>query len=283
MAIVSATRLSTVFFLGIMFCGTSAQTGSFLPEQILLRSLGYIRGVQSWENGMQMGIVCDTERSASQEHAKRIADRINSAKLVKPVHAYVICVSDAEGLKEEMAMQRLNLLYLPLEANRLAQTVVKIGHQEHIAVLSETAEFASGAMLALRPQGNKAKLVLNMAVLKNLGGQLDPRLLRSIEIVGHVDKAPLYQKPKLVRSRLLSGQDPAYPRMARQAKLRGKVAVRIQISAEGRIESMHFIKTNEVFEPAVRQALAEWTFRPFLTDGQAVATYTIMVFRFQAD
>jgi len=98
-----------------------------------------------------------------------------------------------------------------------------------------------------------------------------------------VEKKPVFQSSARVKARRLSGREPEYPRIARQARLQATLVVKIFISPQGRVERMRFLKTHEAFERAVRKAVSTWRFSPYLVGGRPVATYTVYKFVFKLD
>jgi serine/threonine-protein kinase len=94
---------------------------------------------------------------------------------------------------------------------------------------------------------------------------------------------PTYQPPEVVAKRRIAGRDPVYPPLARQAKLRATLLVKIYIEPDGTVGYTKFLKTHEVFEQAVREAIASWRFAPHRINGRPVGTYTVYKFVFQLD
>ncbi len=94
---------------------------------------------------------------------------------------------------------------------------------------------------------------------------------------------PTYQPPEVVAKRRIAGRDPVYPPLARQAKLRATLMVKIYIEPDGTVGYTKFLKTHEVFEQAVREAIATWRFAPHRINDRPVGTYTVYKFVFQID
>ncbi len=96
-------------------------------------------------------------------------------------------------------------------------------------------------------------------------------------------EAPTFQPVEILRKRRVVGVDPVYPPAAREAKLQAIVLVKIFISPTGEVENYTFLKTHEVFEPAVREAIKGWRFSPHTIGGRPVGTYTVYKFVFKLD
>jgi serine/threonine protein kinase, bacterial len=96
-------------------------------------------------------------------------------------------------------------------------------------------------------------------------------------------EAPTFQPLEVLRKRRIAGGDPEYPAAAREAKLQAIVLVKIFVSPKGEVENYTFLKTHEVFEPAVREAIKSWRFAPHSINGRPVGTYTVYKFVFKLD
>ena len=94
---------------------------------------------------------------------------------------------------------------------------------------------------------------------------------------------PSYQAPEVVAKRRIAGSDPDYPPMARKAKLRATVLVKIHISPNGKVGFMKILKGNPLFNDAVTKAIKTWRFSPYTINGRPVGTYTVYKFVFQID
>jgi len=91
----------------------------------------------------------------------------------------------------------------------------------------------------------------------------------------------VFQRFGELRKRRVSGADPDYPRIARQAKIEATLVVRLEITPRGRVKNFRFLKTHEAFEKSVIDAIKSWRFSPYLVAGKAVATYTVYKFVFK--
>ena len=92
---------------------------------------------------------------------------------------------------------------------------------------------------------------------------------------------PTYQAPEVIKKRRIAGRDPSYPAMARKAKLRATVLVKIFIEPDGRVGFTKFLKSHPVFEKAVQEAISTWHFSPYRINDRPVGTYTVYKFVFQ--
>jgi protein TonB len=92
---------------------------------------------------------------------------------------------------------------------------------------------------------------------------------------------PLELTGDMVRPVLLEKVSPAYPRVARQAGLGGRVTVRAVIAPDGSVESVEvFSSTNPLFNDAAVEAVRRWRYRPALMNGKPVRVYFSVVVDF---
>ncbi len=85
----------------------------------------------------------------------------------------------------------------------------------------------------------------------------------------------------MVRPVLLEKVAPDYPRVARQARLGGRVTVRAVIAPDGSVESVEVLgSTNPLFNEAAIEAVRKWRYRPALMNGRPVRVYFSVVVDF---
>jgi protein TonB len=73
---------------------------------------------------------------------------------------------------------------------------------------------------------------------------------------------------------------PAYPPLARQARIQGQVLLRAQISKDGSIENLQLISGHPMLAPAAIEAVKQWKYRPYLLNGEPVEVDTEVVVNF---
>lgn len=76
---------------------------------------------------------------------------------------------------------------------------------------------------------------------------------------------------------------PPYPSQLLRMGVEGKVVVRVQIGANGRVLQVAIISADDPLfaEATERQALRKWRFRPATRDGQAIESWKQMTVRFE--
>jgi protein TonB len=117
----------------------------------------------------------------------------------------------------------------------------------------------------------------NSVIDSLLGARAAPPL-QSIPVVKQVAPPAL---PKRIRlggiveeSKLLSGPPPAYPPLARQARIEGTVRLEAVISRDGTILNLRAVSGHPLLIPAALAAVREWVFRPTSLNGDPVEVAT---------
>ncbi len=73
---------------------------------------------------------------------------------------------------------------------------------------------------------------------------------------------------------LVKRVQPAYPPLARQARIQGTVVLQAQISKTGDIENLQLISGHPMFAQAAIEAVKQWKYRPYLLNGEPVEVET---------
>lgn len=73
---------------------------------------------------------------------------------------------------------------------------------------------------------------------------------------------------------------PAYPPLARQARIEGKVVFRAVISAQGLIHSLELVSGHPLLVAAAREAVRQWRYRPTLLNGDPCEVDTVIEVNF---
>jgi periplasmic protein TonB len=89
----------------------------------------------------------------------------------------------------------------------------------------------------------------------------------------------------VIVSRMMEGYltqqvQPIYPTAAKLLHLQGQVVVQAIISREGTIEHMQVLSGNALLANAARQAIAQWRYRPYKLNGEAVEVETQITVNF---
>ena len=73
---------------------------------------------------------------------------------------------------------------------------------------------------------------------------------------------------------LIKKVQPAYPPLARQARIQGRVLLQAEISKDGTIENLRLISGHPMLAPAAIEAVKQWRYKPYLLNGEPVAVET---------
>jgi protein TonB len=73
---------------------------------------------------------------------------------------------------------------------------------------------------------------------------------------------------------------PAYPPLARQARIQGVVVLQAQISKDGTIQNLQLISGHPMLAPAAIEAVKQWTYKPYLLTGEPVEVDTQVLVNF---
>src|SRR5215471_5252773 len=73
---------------------------------------------------------------------------------------------------------------------------------------------------------------------------------------------------------LVKRVQPAYPPLARQARIQGTVLLQAEISKDGTIENLRLISGHPMLAPAAIEAVKQWRYRPYMLNGEPVAVET---------
>jgi len=92
-----------------------------------------------------------------------------------------------------------------------------------------------------------------------------------------VHHAPLSH---MMEGNLIYRVQPAYPPLARQARIQGQVVLRAMISREGAIENLQILTGHPLLAPAAVDAVRQWRYRPYVLNGEPVEVETQVTVNF---
>lgn len=73
---------------------------------------------------------------------------------------------------------------------------------------------------------------------------------------------------------------PAYPPLARQARIQGPVVLRVKINKSGDVESMKLVSGHPMLAPAAMEAVKQRRYRPYLLNGEPINVETDVTVNF---
>lgn len=83
--------------------------------------------------------------------------------------------------------------------------------------------------------------------------------------------------------RLVYGANPEYPRIARDARIQGKVVLRTIVGKDGSVQELKAIGGNPLLFRAAIDAVKKWRFRPYVDRGQPVEVETTVTVDFKLE
>ena len=79
---------------------------------------------------------------------------------------------------------------------------------------------------------------------------------------------------------LIRKVQPAYPPLARQARIQGTVLLQAEISKDGTIENLRLIQGHPMLAPAAIEAVKQWRYKPYILNGEPVEVETQITVNF---
>ncbi len=79
---------------------------------------------------------------------------------------------------------------------------------------------------------------------------------------------------------LIRKVQPAYPPLARQARIQGTVLLQAEISKDGTIENLRLISGHPMLAPSAIEAVKQWKYRPYILNGEPVEVETQITVNF---
>jgi periplasmic protein TonB len=73
---------------------------------------------------------------------------------------------------------------------------------------------------------------------------------------------------------LIRKVQPAYPPLARQARIQGNVVLTAEISKDGSIENLRLVSGHPMLAPAAIEAVKQWKYKPYFLNGEPVEVET---------
>jgi len=79
---------------------------------------------------------------------------------------------------------------------------------------------------------------------------------------------------------LIRKVQPAYPPLARQARIQGSVLLQAEISKDGTIQNLRLISGHPMLAPAAIEAVKQWRYKPYILNGEPVEVETQITVNF---
>jgi protein TonB len=84
----------------------------------------------------------------------------------------------------------------------------------------------------------------------------------------------------VIQGMLLHRVQPAYPPLARQARIQGQVTLQAEISRDGSIQNLHVIAGHPMLVPSALEAVKQWKYRPYILNEETVEVETTITVNF---
>ena len=85
---------------------------------------------------------------------------------------------------------------------------------------------------------------------------------------------------RVMAARLLTKVPPEYPAAAKDQRVQGEVLMAAVIDREGRVSSIQLISGHPLLAPAAIDAVKQWTYRPYLLNGEPIEIETQITVNF---
>jgi protein TonB len=119
------------------------------------------------------------------------------------------------------------------------------------------------------------------------GGQMGGVIGGIISATSRLSVVPKLETPKRVRisqgvtsGLLIHKVEPAYPPIAKTARIQGQVVLNAIISGAGDIENITLISGHPTLVPAAIEAVRQWHYHPYLLNGEPVEVETTITVNF---
>lgn len=86
--------------------------------------------------------------------------------------------------------------------------------------------------------------------------------------------------PDISKTFLIHEVAPAYPPLARQARVHGVVTLKVIIDKTGAVESIKTVSGHPLLVPTAIDAVKQWRYRPFVVDDKPVEVDTVVTVKF---
>ena len=124
------------------------------------------------------------------------------------------------------------------------------------------------------------------------GGQLDGVIGGIISSSSSLAAVPRLSQPAPAVQRVRVSQgvikgllsyrvEPAYPPLAKQARIQGVVVMTALIDKGGNVQNLQVVSGHPLLAPAAIEAVKQWRYKPFLLNGQPVEVETTVTVNFR--
>jgi periplasmic protein TonB len=150
----------------------------------------------------------------------------------------------------------------------------------------------------LRPRDRYANYIVGLRILTSRYNGIHERDLSLKGVIGGIISpnsslaAPTLSKPTPTVQRVRVSQgvtrglltyrvEPAYPPLARQARIQGVVVLTAIIDKDGNVQKLQLVSGHPMLAPAAIEAVKHWRYKPFLLNGQPLEVETTVTVTFR--
>lgn len=98
------------------------------------------------------------------------------------------------------------------------------------------------------------------------------------------ERAPVHVAPlrisEMSEGNLIRKVQPAYPALARSARIQGTVVLQAFISKDGSIENLRLLSGHPMLAPAAIEAVKQWRYRPYILNNEPLEVETQITVNF---
>ncbi len=103
---------------------------------------------------------------------------------------------------------------------------------------------------------------------------------RAIPAAPPTANARQFRTSSMLQGSLIRRVEPAYPQLARSARIQGPVILAAIISKAGAIENLRLISGHPMLVPAAIQAVRQWRYKPYILNDEAIEVETQITVNF---
>jgi protein TonB len=118
-----------------------------------------------------------------------------------------------------------------------------------------------------------------------IGGIISSSSSSSLAAIPRLSQpAPAVQRVRVsqgvTKGLLIYRVEPAYPPLAKQARIQGVVVLTAIIGKDGNVQNLQVVSGHPLLAPAAIEAVKQWRYKPFLLNGQPVEVETTVTVNF---
>lgn len=90
----------------------------------------------------------------------------------------------------------------------------------------------------------------------------------------------VFRTSSILEGSLVRRVQPAYPQLARSARVQGPVVIFAVISKDGSIENLRVVSGHPLLAQAAKDAVSQWRYRPYILNGEPIEVETQITVNF---